>query len=302
MTVVLIVAAYFLLLITISRLTAGRADNNTFFSGERRSPWWAVAFGMLGASISGVTFVSVPGMVQTSQMTYLQMCLGFFPGYALVAFVLLPLYYRLKLTSIYTYLAYRFTPTSYLTGTAFFLLSKMAGASIRVYLVCLILQRLVFDQWHFPFALTTAFLLLLIWLYTRRGGIKTIVWTDCLQTLVMLTALVLIIRAVMQTQQWGFSSALQQVHQSPLSRVFDWDVTSPTYFWKQFLSGIFIVVVMTGLDQDMMQKNLPQPPSVPDEYARKRHPLPSRQSPLSHARSPLGPLLPSEWYYTSLPR
>ena len=254
--ILLIIVAYFLLLIAIARITAGRADNNTFFSGQRRSPWWAVAFGMLGASMSGVTFVSVPGMVLTSDMTYLQMCLGFVPGYFLVAFVLLPLYYRLNLTSIYTYLERRFNLTSYTTGASFFFISKMAGASIRLYLICLILQRLIFDQWHIPFACSASLLLLLIWLYTRRGGIKTIVWTDCLQTVVMLTALVLIIRAVLTTQQWDFSTACQLIRESPLSRVIDSDVSSPTYFWKQFLSGIFIVIVMTGLDQDMMQKNL----------------------------------------------
>ena len=252
----IIVIVYFALLVIISRYTAGRADNHTFFSAERRSPWWAVAFGMLGASMSGVTFVSVPGMVLTSDMTYLQMCLGFVPGYALVAFVLLPLYYRLNLTSIYTYLERRFNTASYRTGTLFFIISKMAGASVRLYLVSLILQRLVFDPLRIPFALSASLLLLLVWLYTHRGGIKTIVWTDCLQTLVMLTALVLIIRAVLSAQQWDLSSACQVIRESPMSRVFDTRLSSPTYFWKQFLSGIFIVIVMTGLDQDMMQKNL----------------------------------------------
>ena len=256
MWVILIVAAYFLLLMAVARLTAGKADNHTFFRGERRSPWWAVAFGMLGASMSGVTFVSVPGMVVGAQMTYLQMCLGFLPGYLLVAFVLLPLYYRMNLTSIYTYLAHRFDTTSYTTGAAFFLLSKMAGASVRLYLVCLILQTVVFAQWHVPFALSATLLLVLIWCYTQRGGIRTIVWTDCVQTLVMLAALVLIIRAVLAAQGWGMAEAVHAIGQSPLSRVAEWDMASPRYFWKQFLSGIFIVIVMTGLDQDMMQKNL----------------------------------------------
>ena len=256
MWVLLIIAAYFLLLVLVARATSGRADNRTFFNGERRSPWWAVAFGMLGASMSGVTFVSVPGMVLHADMTYLQMCLGFIPGYFLVAFVLLPLYYRLGAPSIYTFLRERLNQASYITGTTFFLISKMAGASIRVYLVCLILQTLVFDVWHVPFVATASALLFLIWLYTRRGGIKTIVWTDCLQTLVMLSALVFIIHAVLSAQQWNVGTAIAEIRQSPLSRIWDTDVSSPTYFWKQFVSGIFIVIVMTGLDQDMMQKNL----------------------------------------------
>lgn len=252
-----IAAAYFLVLFAISRLTSRHATNDTFYRAERRSPWWAVAFGMLGASLSGVTFVSVPGMVHTSAMTYLQMCLGFIPGYALVAFVLLPVYYRLGLTSIYTYLDRRFSTTAYRTGASFFLLSKLAGASVRLFLVCVILQRIAFAQMGFPFWATALVVLLLIWLYTRRGGIGTIVWTDCLQTVVLLTALVLIITSILKAEGWGIADAFSAVRDSSMSRVFvfdDW--LSRQYFWKQFLSGAFIVVVMTGLDQDMMQKNL----------------------------------------------
>ena len=248
---------YFLLLWLVSRLTTGTATNDTFYRAERRSPWWAVAFGMLGASLSGVTFVSVPGMVHASGMTYLQMCLGFVPGYLLVALVLLPLYYRLRLTTIYTYLERRFGRTSYHTGASFFLLSKFLGAAVRLYLVCAILQRLVFDALGVPFGLSAVLLLLLIWLYTRRGGIATIVWTDCLQTLVLLAALVFIIRAILVAEGWSVAEAVAQVRASTMSRVFvldDW--SSRQYFWKQFVSGAFIVVVMTGLDQDMMQKNL----------------------------------------------
>ena len=256
LTVVLIIA-YFLLLAGVARLTARHADNDTFFSARRRSPWWAVAFGMLGASLSGVTFVSVPGMVGASDMTYMQMCLGFIPGYAMVAFVLLPVYYRLGVTSIYTYLNQRFSLTAYRTGASFFLLSKLLGAAVRLYLVCLILQRLVFDSIGCPFWLTAVVILLLIWLYTHRGGIGTIVWTDCLQTIVLLTALALIITALLRTEGWGIGEAVRQVRESPMSRVFEFhDWSSRQYFWKQFLSGAFIVVVMTGLDQDMMQKNL----------------------------------------------
>ena len=212
---------------------------------------------MLGASLSGVTFVSVPGMVRAADMTYLQMCLGFIPGYIMVAFLLLPVYYRLKLTSIYTFLDERFGLTSYRTGASFFLLSKLLGAAVRLYLVCVILQTLVFDAVGFPFWLTAVCILLVIWLYTRRGGIATIVWTDCLQTVVLLTALVLIINALLTAEGWGIETAVQQIRESSMSRVFEFeDWTSRQYFWKQFLSGAFIVVVMTGLDQDMMQKNL----------------------------------------------
>ena len=252
-----IVSAYFLLLLGISYLTAGRATNDTFYRGERRSPWWAVAFGMLGASLSGVTFVSVPGMVSTSAMTYLQMCFGFIFGYALVAFVLLPVYYRLRLTTIYSFLSERFGVRSHQTGAAFFFLSKMTGAAVRLYLVCLILQRMVFDAFGFPFGVSVVLFLTLIRLYTRRGGIGTLVWTDCLQTLVLLAALVFIICSVLQTEGWTVADAMKQIRQSPMSHVLcldDW--RSRQYFWKQFLSGVFIVVVMTGLDQDMMQKNL----------------------------------------------
>ncbi len=253
----ILVVAYFLLLSSVARLTGRQSDNSSFYIGRRRSPWWAVAFGMLGASLSGVTFVSVPGMVQATDMTYMQMCLGFVPGYALVAFVLLPVYYRMGSTSIYSYLDERFGLTAHRTGAFFFLLSKLLGAAVRLYLVCLILQRLIFDGFGFPFWLTALVILLLIWLYTHRGGISTIVWTDCLQTVVLLVALVLIIIALLQAEGWGIGDALQQVRENPMSRVFEFhDWSSRQYFWKQFLSGAFIVVVMTGLDQDMMQKNL----------------------------------------------
>lgn len=253
----LVAAAYFGLLFAISWATARRATNDTFYRAERRSPWWAVAFGMLGASLSGVTFVSVPGMVRASGMTYLQMCLGFVPGYMLVAFVLLPVYYRLGLTSIYTYLNERFSLIAYRTGSLFFLLSKLTGAAVRLYLVCLILQRIAFDAMGFPFWATSFVVLALIWLYTRRGGIGTIVWTDCLQTAVLLLALLLIVSSILTTEGWGIGEAYKAVSTSDMSRIFvfdDW--SSRQYFWKQFLSGAFIVVVMTGLDQDMMQKNL----------------------------------------------
>ena len=248
------VILYFLVLFGISCLTSRRASNDTFFRGERRSPWWLVAFGMVGASISGVTFVSVPGMVLSSGMAYLQLCLGFILGYLMVAFVLLPVYYRLNLTSIYSYIGQRLGRHSYQTGAWFFLLSKMAGAALKFYVMCMIMQRFVFDGLGMPFGVTVVGLVLLIWLYTRRGGIRTLVFTDTFQTLCLFSALLLIIYKVVDGDIW---TAVQHVMEDERSRVFvfdDW--TSPWNFWKQLLSGMFIVVVMTGLDQDMIQKNL----------------------------------------------
>ena len=257
MTILLTVLAYFAVLLGISRLTSHKADNNTFYRARRRAPWYMVAFGMIGASISGVTFVSVPGMVLTSQMTYLQMCLGFIVGYLVIAFVLLPLYYRLNLTSIYTYLGQRLGERSYLTGASFFLLSKMTGAAVRFYVVCIILQQFVFTPAGIPFTVNVVVMVLLIWLYTRRGGIGTLVFTDSFQTLCLFTALVLIILSVIDQMHLSVGEAVTAIAQSEMSRIFvfdDW--LSPQNFWKQFLSGAFIAIVMTGLDQDMMQKNL----------------------------------------------
>lgn len=254
---ILFAAGYFALLLLLSYATRGRHDNDAFFRAGRQSPWWAVAFGMIGASVSGVTFVSVPGMVTASGMTYLQMCMGFVFGYLLVAFVLLPVYYRLDLTTIYTYLNYRFGSKAHLTGSVMFFASKLIGASIRLFLVASILQRLVFDSLGVPFWANTAVLLLLIWCYTRGSGIRTIVWSDCLQTLVLLTALVLIIHQLATQMGLNLPDAARLIARSPMSKVFEWDdAGSKAYFWKQFVSGIFVVVVMTGLDQDSMQKNL----------------------------------------------
>ena len=257
MMILLTVLAYFAILFGISRLTSRKADNDTFYRANRRAPWYMVAFGMVGASISGVTFVSVPGMVLSSQMTYLQMCLGFIVGYLAIAFVLLPLYYRLNLTSIYTYLGQRLGERSYLTGACFFLLSKMTGAAVRFYVVCIILQQFVFEPAGIPFTVNVIVMVLLIWLYTRRGGIGTLVFTDSFQTLCLFTALILIILSVISQLNLSVSKAINAITESPMSRVFvfdDW--LSPQHFWKQFLSGAFIAIVMTGLDQDMMQKNL----------------------------------------------
>ena len=257
MMMIAIVLGYFLLLFGISRWTGRRATNETFYRADRRSPWYMVAFGMVGASISGVTFVSVPGMVLHTQMTYLQMCMGFILGYVVVAFLLLPLYYKLNLTSIYGYLAQRLGRRSHKTGASFFLLSKMMGAAVRFYVVCMILQHFVLTPMGVPFVATVMGMVLLIWLYTRQGGIKTLVWTDSLQTVCLFTALLLIIYKVVTDMDMTMTEAVRAIAANDLSRIFvmdDW--VSKQHFWKQFLSGVFVVLVMTGVDQDMMQKNL----------------------------------------------
>ena len=257
MAIIITVLAYFAILFGISHLTSRKANNDTFYRANRRAPWYMVAFGMIGASISGITFVSVPGMVLTSQMTYLQMCLGFIVGYLVIAFVLLPLYYRLNLTSIYTYLGQRLGMRSYKTGASFFLLSKMTGAAVRFYVICIILQQFVFTPAGIPFAVNVIVMVALIWLYTRRGGIGTLVFTDSFQTLCLFTALIMIILSVISQLNLSVREAVSAIAGSDMSRIFvfdDW--LSPHHFVKQFLSGAFIAIVMTGLDQDMMQKNL----------------------------------------------
>ncbi len=251
--IILLVLGYFCLLFAISRWAGRKATNETFYRGDRQSPWYFVAFGMIGASISGVTFVSVPGMVMGIDMTYLQTCLGFILGYVIVAFVLLPLYYRLNLTTIYAYLEQRLGQRSYKTGASFFLLSKMVGAAVRFYVVCWILNELL----SLTFPVTVLIMVFCIWLYTRQGGIKTLVWTDTFQTVCLFGALLLIIYKVIGALDMTVGEAVTAIRESPMSRVFvfdDW--LSKQNFWKQFLSGVFIVIVMTGLDQDMMQKNL----------------------------------------------
>jgi SSS family transporter len=256
--ILIIIAIYFLTLLSISFITGRKStDNESFFLGQKKSPWWIVAIGMVGSSISGVSFVSVPGMVRGIDFTYMQTVFGFFFGYLFIAGVLLPLYYKLNLTTIYTYLEKRFGKNAYKTGAWFFLISKTIGAAARLYVVTLILQTLVFDAWNVPYFVTISGTLLLIWLYTFRSGIKTIVWTDTLQTLVMITTLGLIIFEV--TRQLGYSlpELSRTLAASEKTRIFifdDWHTKQN--FFKQFFSGIFIAIVMTGLDQDMMQKNL----------------------------------------------
>lgn len=252
-----IILSYFALLMLISYLTSKGANNNSFFIGNKNSPWYLVAFGMIGTSLSGVTFISVPGWVGDSNFSYLQMVLGYLLGYAVVSFLLLPLYYRLNLTSIYTYLKQRFGFWSYKTGAFYFLLSRTIGAAFRLFLVANVLQLAIFKEWGVPYSLTVAITILLIWIYTAKGGIKTIVWTDSLQTLFMLSAVGITIYQISGQMNWSFSELVYQIDHSPLSKTFffdDW--RDGKFFWKQFLSGAFITIVMTGLDQDMMQKNL----------------------------------------------
>lgn len=257
-TILLIIAAYFSVLLLISFITGKKGDNNdAFFLANKKSPWWVIAIGMVGSSISGVSFVSVPGMVGKIDFTYMQTVFGFFFGYLIIANVLLPLYYRLNLTTIYTYLEERFGKKAYKTGASFFLLSKTIGAAARLYVVALILQSLVFDAWHIPFFLTVVGIILLIWIYTFRSGIKTIVWTDTIQTLIMISALVLLVAEVMSRLNMNVPELFNTIKNYEHSRIFvfdDWH--SKQNFFKQFFSGIFIAIVMTGLDQDMMQKNL----------------------------------------------
>lgn len=253
----LTMAAYAAVLAIIGRHQPASRGNQTFFRADRRAPWPMVAFGMVGASISGVTFVSVPGMVLSSAMTYLQVCAGFILGYMAVAFVLLPLYYRLSLTTIYTYLGQRLGLRSYLTGAAFFMLSKMVGSAVKFYVVCIVVHQFAMQALGVPFWLTVVLLVMLIWLYTRRGGIATLVVTDTVQTACLFTALLLIIYKVIGVMDLSLPDAVSRIVADERSQVLvtaDW--TSPRYLWKQLLSGAFIVVVMTGLDQDMMQKNL----------------------------------------------
>ena len=258
--VLAVITAYFFVLILISHFTSKGADTNTFFTANRQSPWYLVAFGMIGASLSGVTFISVPGWVGTNNFAYMQMVLGYLPGYLIIATVLLPLYYKLNLTSIYTYLEGRFGLMSYKTGAFFFLLSRTIGAAFRLFLVAGVLQLVLFDAWNIPFWLTVLVTILLIWIYTFRGGIKTIVWTDSLQTLFMLLAVCISIYLIGKELNLSTSELIDTVKNSQYSKIFDWGINAPTNFFKQFLAGAFIAIVMTGLDQDMMQKkpHLPQ--------------------------------------------
>ena len=251
------IAAYFLLLFFISYITGKNDSNDTFFLGNRDSPWFVIAYGMIGTTLSGITFISVPGWVASSQFSYMQMVFGFFCGYFIISRILLPLYYRLELTSIYTYLRDRFGNSSYKTGSSFFLLSRTIGASFRLFLIATVLQFAVFESWNIPFYITVIITISLIWLYTYRSGMKTIIWTDTLQTTFMLSTVIIIAYTLMQKMDLNFSSVISLIGDSDYSKTFffdDW--TDKKYFFKQFFSGMFMAIVMTGLDQDQMQKNL----------------------------------------------
>lgn len=255
--VLILVAAYFGVLILISYLTGKGGSNAEFFKANQEAPWYLVAFGMIGASLSGVTFISIPGTVETDSFSYFQVVLGYTVGYAVIATVLLPLYYKMNLTSIYTYLDNRFGNASYKTGASFFLLSRVVGSSFRLFLVANVLQLVVFDAMNVPYYVTVTITILLIWLYTFRSGIKTIVWTDTLQTLFMLIALGTTIYFISEDMGISFRNLFSYIDQDQHSKIFffeDWK--SKDNFFKQFISGAFIAIVMTGLDQDMMQKNL----------------------------------------------
>jgi len=257
-TILLLVSAYFGLLFFISFLTSRKADNQTFFTGKRNSPWFVVAFGMIGASLSGVTFISVPGWVNGSQMAYMQMVLGYLVGYFIIAQILLPLYYKLNLTTIYTYLGTRFGQRTYNTGAWFFLVSRMFGSAFRLYIVADVLQFAVFERLGVPFAVTVALSLALIMLYTFKGGIKTIVYTDTLQTLFLLLAVVFTIYFIKDSILAPGQSLISYVWNSADAQIFFFEdfFGDRRHFVKQFVGGIFIAISMTGLDQDMMQKNL----------------------------------------------
>lgn len=251
-----ILAIYFALLLYISYYTSKGADTNAFFTANRQSPWWLVAFGMIGTSISGLTFISVPGAVGKTSFTYFQLILGHSFGYLTIALVLMPLYYRMNLISIYGYLEKRFGFWSYKTGSAFFLLSRTIGSSARLYLAVNVLQIAIFAPIGVPFVVTVFISIALIWLYTHRGGVQTIIWTDTLQTLFLLIALFITIYLVGQQMNMGLGDMIQTISDSKYSHMFEWDWKSPHFFGKDFLAGIFIAIVMTGLDQDLMQKNL----------------------------------------------
>ena len=252
--IVVCIIFYFLFLSGISLYTGKNDTNESFFLGNKSSPWYIVAFGMIGTSLSGVTFISVPGWVESSQFSYMQMVFGYLLGYAFIGAILMPLYYNLNLTSIYTYLSDRFGLASYKTGSIFFIISRTIGASFRLYIVARVLHLSVFQSWGVPFFLTVSITILLIWFYTFRGGIKTIIWTDTLQTFFMLLALALSVYLIGKDLGLNYASIFPFIIESDYSKIFFWE--GDQHFLRRFFTGAFIAIVMTGLDQDMMQKNL----------------------------------------------
>lgn len=255
--ILLLITLYFIALLSVSYLTGRDDSNDTFFRANKQSPWYVVAFGMIGASLSGVTFISVPGWVQSSQFSYMQIVIGYLFGYLTIAYVLIPIYYKLQVTSIYEFLKHRFGNVSHKTGAFFFFVSRVLGASFRLFLVASVLQYFIFDAWHVPFEITVVLSILLIWIYTFKGGIKTIVWTDTLQTIFMLVAVVATIVIIINKLDWTFSQVFASEEFKKYSRIlFLDDFNDKKHLVKSFLGGMFIAIAMTGLDQDMMQKNL----------------------------------------------
>jgi SSS family transporter len=252
----LILIAYFGMLITVSFYSARGATTTTFFTANRQSPWWLVAFGMIGTSLSGVTFISVPGAVGKIGFSYFQVVLGYIIGYIIIGTILMPLYYRLNLISIYGYLEKRFGFWAYKSGAFFFLLSRTVGSAVRLYVAANVLQLAIFSPLGIPFEVSVLITIALIWVYTFKGGVKTIILTDSLQTLFLVTAVILTIVLISRELGFSFGELTQTIKNSPNSQIFFWDVNDPKNFYKQFISGIFITIVMTGLDQDLMQKNL----------------------------------------------
>jgi Na+/proline symporter len=255
--IVFILVAYFGILIGIAYITSKGADSTTFFTGDRQSPWYLVAFGMIGASISGVTFVSVPGDVGNFGFAYFQVVLGYLVGYAIIITVLMPLYYRLNLISIYTYLEQRFDPWAYKTGAFFFMVSRSIGSALRLFLAATILQLFLFDSWGVPFIVTVVTTILLIWVYTFRGGIKTIVYTDTFQTFFLVSAVAIAVWQISSELGLSFSGMIRAIQESGYGKVFFWDdPMARQFFPKQFIGGALIALTMTGMDQEIMQKNL----------------------------------------------
>lgn len=255
--VIITIVAYFLLLMFISWLSSRGSDNSTFFTGKRNNHWGLVAFAMIGASISGVTFISVPGMVVGKGYAYLQMVLGFIVGYFAIAFVLVPLFYKKNLISIYGYLEDRFGKRTYRTGAWFFLVSKLLGASVRFFVVCAVLQLLVFSPLHIPFVFNVIVTIALIWLYTVQGGVKTLIWTDTLKSFCLIMSVILCIYFVATNLGFSMGEMVTAIGDHPTSQMFFFDdPMGSSYFWKQFLAGVFLAIATNGLDQDMMQRNL----------------------------------------------
>jgi len=252
-----LIASYFFLLLLVAYFTGKNSSNETFFKANKKSSWYVVAFSMIGASLSGVTFISIPGWVQSSQFSYMQIVFGYMFGYLVIAYVLIPIYYNLKVTSIYEFLKHRFGNSAHKTGAIIFFISRVLGSAFRLFLVASVLQYFIFDAWNVPFEFTVVLSILLIWVYTFRGGIKTVIWTDALQTIFMLFALVATIYIILNRLDWSVSELFTSPEFKNYGKVFFFDdINNSKHFIKSFLGGMFIAIAMTGLDQDMMQRNL----------------------------------------------